>query len=111
MTRLNETQSAAVCQAYCAMLDLQDAADRLQVKAIIIMDTDGSLFAAPNDSRINYKMNSCSKFLRSVKDRTPKEIEDFKNNWIEAVRLARESSKESRIAELKAELEALTENA
>lgn len=109
MTTLNETQSAAVCQAYCAMLDLQDAADRMQVKSVIIMDTDGNLFAAPDSSTV--KMREFPHFLRSVKDRTPKEIEDFKNGWIDALHAAKDASRETRIAALKAELEALTENA
>ena len=109
MTTLNETQTTAVCLAYCAMFDLQDAADRLGVKSCIIIDTDGNLFASPDTYACGVKMDDYPHFLRNVKDRTPKEIEDYKAGWIKALQAAKEAQKDARIKQLKAELAALTE--
>lgn len=103
MTSLNETQSTAVCLTFCAAGSMQDAADALGVRAFIFIDTKGDLFAAPDgNTRIDYPH-----FLRNVKDRTPKEIEDYKNAWIAALRKGVKESKADRIEALKQELAAL----
>lgn len=102
MTSLNETQSTAVCLTFCAASSMQDAADALGVRVYILIDTKGDLFAAPDEISINYPH-----FLRNVKDRTPKEIEDYKNGWIAALRKGITESKADRIEALKQELAAL----
>ena len=99
---LNETQAAAVCQAFCAMQDLQDAALRTGIKCIILLDDNGALFMSPDC--VTIPNTPCSSFLRNVKDRTPAEIDTFKASWIEALEKAKDAIKADRIAKLKAEL-------
>ena len=87
------------------MFDLQDAADAVGAKVCIIIDTRGDLFASPDwqePMAVQFPH-----FLRNVKDRTPKEIEDFKNGWIEALKVAKDAQKKSRIKALKDELATL----
>ena len=100
---LNETQSAAVCQAFCAMQDLQDAAARTGIKCITIIDEQGCLFMSP-DTPNRFPHPEVPSFLRGVKDRTPAEIDTFKNEWIACLDKAKDTIKQNRIAELKAEL-------
>ena len=89
---LNETQSASVCQAYCTARELQDEADKL----------DGSLFFSPNNDKMPHPGVSC--FLRNVQDRTPKEIDQFKADWIATLQKGLDTLRKERIAALRAEL-------
>lgn len=66
--KLNETQSAAVCQAYCAMITLTDAAYDLGLEPSCLITASGFLV---------FGAGGATKVLRHVKDRTPKEIDDF----------------------------------
>lgn len=114
MTTLNETQMAAVCQAFCAMSDVQDVAARTGIKCITIIDESGDLFVAPDTSSNRLPHEGIPSFLRGVKDRTPAEIDAFKNDWIATLEKAKDSLRQQRIQQLKAELaelETLTENA
>lgn len=65
---LNETQSAAVCQAYCAMITLTDAAYEKGLDPACFINASGFLV---------FEAGDLVKVLRHVKDRSPKEIEDF----------------------------------
>ena len=65
---LNETQTGAICQAYCAMITLTDAAYEKGMEEPYCMITSSGflVFTAGEDF---------VKVLRHVKDRTPKEID------------------------------------
>lgn len=99
---LNETQSASVCQAYCTARELQDEADKLGIKVSTMLDSDGSLFFSPNNDKMPHPGVSC--FLRNVQDRTPKEIDQFKADWIATLQKGLDTLRKERIAALRAEL-------
>lgn len=73
---LNETQSAAICQAYCAMITLTDAAYERGFDPSCFITASGFLV---------FSIGNLVKVLRHVKDRTPKEIDDYVHGVLEAV--------------------------
>lgn len=103
MNSLNETQMAAVCQAFCAMSDVQDVAARTGIKCITIIDDSGDLFVSP-DTPNRFPHDGIPSFLRGIKDRTPAEIDAFKNDWCATLEKAQHSLRQQRIQQLKAEL-------
>lgn len=68
---LNETQSAAVCLCYQGMTTIQDAAQAAEICCHIYMDVFGSLVVEAQE------IPSPLRELRFVKDRSPKEIDDY----------------------------------
>lgn len=101
---LNETQSASVCQAFCTITDLHDAAEKLGINSTCMIDQTGDLFFHPIDDFDDMPHPGVSPFLRNVKDRTAKEIDQFKADWIAALEKGVEIRRKERIAQLEDEL-------
>jgi hypothetical protein len=101
---LNETQSASVCQAFCTITDLTDAAEKLGINSVCIIDESGDLFFHPTGDYEDMQHPFVSSFLRNVKDRTPKEIDQFKADWTAALEKGIETRRKERIAQLEDEL-------
>ena len=73
---LNETQSAAVCLGFCGMYKIADRARELGYTPNVYINEMGTLEA---------HVSTLSKYLYHLKDRTPKEIDDFVNATLEAI--------------------------
>jgi hypothetical protein len=73
---LNETQSAAVCLGFCAMYKIADAARERELSPNIYINEMGTL---------EVHVATISKYFFHLKDRTPKEIDDFVNITLDAI--------------------------
>lgn len=77
---LNETQSASVCLAYQGMMAVQDAAQAAEICCHIYMDVYGSLIVEAQE------IPGPLRELRFIKDRNPKEIDDYLKTVINAIK-------------------------
>ena len=97
---LNETQSAAVCQAFCCIQKFIDAAsDAAFENPYGCISCRGSLFLCVDG------FNAFT--LRDVKDRSPKEIDDFVSGAIDKLQDFRTANRKAKIEDLRAQLAAI----
>lgn len=97
--QLSKKESAAVCQAFCRIQDFIDATSESFENPYGCINGAGTLFLCVE--------GYSGAFLRDVKDRTMKEIDDFVHDTVDELTARREANREAKIKALRAQLDAL----